>query len=300
MLWLCLHFFDLSVACFSSDKGADRPLFVSESGRIIGGNRQARQQGIEPGMTPTAARALSIHAEHRTRAPERERRLLEQLATWAGRFTPAVSLEPPTALLLEIEGSLRYFRGLEALRQRILEDLRSLGQHAAIGIAPTPTAAWLLARAGDDGPITDRQDLGKRLDALPVTVLPTGQERAPALQGLGCACLGDIRALPGEGIGRRLGRELLETLQRAHGERPDPRRHWQPPARFDHRLDFTEAITAIDTLRPGLQQLIESLCVSLRRRDAGIRRLRFLLHHRNGRPTRLVLGVLAHSRDPRH
>ena len=40
---------------------------------------------------------------------------LETIAAWACQFTPKVSLEPPHALLAEVQGSLRYFGGLENL-----------------------------------------------------------------------------------------------------------------------------------------------------------------------------------------
>src|SRR5204862_3581095 len=41
--------------------------------------------------------------------------MLEPTAAWACQFTPKVSLEPPDALLVEVEGSLRYFGGEAAL-----------------------------------------------------------------------------------------------------------------------------------------------------------------------------------------
>ena len=300
MLWFCLHFFHLPVECFSDAEGETFPLFVSQAGRVIGGNRPARRLGIRSGMTPTAARALTEDGRHRLRDPDREQRMLERLATWAIQFTPRVSIEPPMALLLEIEGSLRYFHGMEPLRRRISDGLEQWGHRANTGIAPTPTAAWILARAGDGTPVTARSALAERLADLPVTVLPLGQRATDALQGLGCETIGALRALPGDGATRRLGRALLETLQRAHGERPDPRRTWQPPARLERRIDCLEAIATIDGLRPILQQLIDGLCTDLRRRDTGIMRLRFALRHRRERPTRLPLGVLSPTRDAGH
>ena len=300
MLWLCLDFFNLPVECFSDVEGEAFPLFVSQAGRVIGSNRPARRLGIRSGMTPTAARALTEDGRHRLRDPDRERHTLERLASWAVQFTPRVSIEPPTALLLEIEGSLRYFGGMEPLRQKISARLGQQGYQAGTGIAPTPTAAWILARAGDGTPVTARSALAERLADLPVTSLPLGQRATDALQGLGCETIGALRSLPGDGATRRLGRALLETLQRAHGERPDPRRSWQPPARFERRTDCLEAVTTTDGLRPILQQLIDDLCTDLRYRDTGIMGLRFALEHREGSPTRLPLGVLSPTRDAGH
>jgi protein ImuB len=83
--------------------------------------------------------------------PEPERQALAAVAAWACQFTPRVSLEPPQALLLEVEGSLRYFRrphgsfwgaGLRA-------GLSRLGfEHA---LPRTPAARAALWRSRGDG-----------------------------------------------------------------------------------------------------------------------------------------------------
>jgi len=300
MLWLCLHFRDLPVECFSSGEDDAQPLFVSEAGRVIGINRAARRLGIRPGMLPTAARALSESGVHRVRDPHREHQTLEQLATWALQFTPRVSLQPPEALLLEVAGSLRYFQGLEPLRRQVSTGLEQRGHRAATGIAPTPTAAWMLARAGDSTPVTTREALTERLAPLPLQALPLDRPVRDALEGLGCDNVAAVRSLPSDGATRRLGRPLLETLQRAHGERPDPRRNWQPPGQFEAHLDCPEAIVTVDGLHPLVQQLLEGLCRHLRERDTAVMRMWFMLRHRDGPPTCLPVGVMSPTRDAGH
>src|SRR5207253_7296881 len=51
---------------------------------------------------------------------------LEHVAAWACQFTPRVSLEPPHGLLLEVEGSLRLFGGLERLLERLRDGLDAM------------------------------------------------------------------------------------------------------------------------------------------------------------------------------
>lgn len=300
MLWLCLHFHELPVECFSGGEDSAQPLFVSEAGRVIGANRPARRLGIRPGMLPTAARAISEAGLHRIRDPQRERRTLEHLATWALQFTPRVSLQPPDGLLLEVAGSLHYFQGLESLRQRISAGLEQRGHRAGTGIAPTPTAAWMLARAGDSTPVTTRAALADRLAPLPVHALPLEKRVRDALEGLGCECVDAVRSLPSDGATRRLGRPLLETLQRAHGERPDPRQNWQPPGQFEQLIDCPEAVADVAGLHPLIQQLLDRLCSHLRERDTAIMRLWFMLWHRDRDPTCLPVGVMSPTRDASH
>ena len=52
---------------------------------------------------------------------------LENIAAWTCQFTPRVSLEPPQALLAEIEGSLRYFGGAKTLLQALHAGLQEIG-----------------------------------------------------------------------------------------------------------------------------------------------------------------------------
>ncbi len=300
MLWLCLYFRHLPMESFSGVRCSDRPLIISEAGRIIQCNPQARRCGVQPGMTPAAARAIADGLLHQHRSPQQEQQVLEQLALWAGQFTSQVSLTPPLSLLLEIEGSLRYFHGLEALRRRIDQGLKQLDYTADTGIAPTPTAAWMMARSGNTTPITQRHHIEQALAPLPVSALALERKEAEALQGLGCQCIGDIRALPLAGALRRLGKPLIHTLQKAYGERPDPRSSFVPPARFRHLLSFIEPVGNVAQLRPALQRLIDILCDQLRRRDAGIMRLRFTLTHRRGQPSLLTVGMLQPDRDPVH
>ncbi|MFY9314306.1 MAG: DNA polymerase Y family protein, partial [Burkholderiales bacterium] len=58
------------------------------------------------------------------------------IAAWACQFTPRVSLEPPQALLLEVEGSLRYFGGRWKFLARLRAGLSRLGFEARIAEAP--------------------------------------------------------------------------------------------------------------------------------------------------------------------
>src|SRR5436190_15856237 len=85
--------------------------------------------------------------------------MLEPLAAWACQFTPRVALEPD-ALLLEVEGSLRYFGGHEALCTALGRGLAELGVQASLATAATARAALWRARGG-----------GLSFEELPVSVI---------------------------------------------------------------------------------------------------------------------------------
>src|SRR5689334_22858853 len=115
---------------------------------------------------------------------------LPPLAAWACQFTPRVALEPD-ALLLEVEGSLRYFGGNarrpDALRVALECGLAELGVQASLATAPTARAALWCARGG-----------GLPFHELPVSVM--GGDHAGFFKSIGVTTLGQLLALPREGL----------------------------------------------------------------------------------------------------
>ena len=66
---------------FSGSRDSDRPLIISEAGRIIECNQQARRCGVRPGMTPAAARAIADGLVHQRRAPLQEQKVLDEISS---------------------------------------------------------------------------------------------------------------------------------------------------------------------------------------------------------------------------
>jgi len=159
LLWLCLQLPRLALEVFDRASVAGQPFAVVEGKRLVHANEAARREGLRAGMTATQARALSAQFILRARDEAAERRALEHCVGWAQSLSPAVSLEPPSALLLEIGGSVRYFAGLDALCKRAAHGLGELGYGYRLGVAPTPTAALWLARAGVSQPVVEQRNL---------------------------------------------------------------------------------------------------------------------------------------------
>ena len=68
-------------------------------------------------MPGSAAQALVTNLVVRSRDLAAEQESLDGLAAWAGSFTPAVSLQPPDGLLIEIGSCLRLHRGFKNLHR---------------------------------------------------------------------------------------------------------------------------------------------------------------------------------------
>lgn len=109
----------------------------------------ARAAGVRAGMTLAEARALlpcgaePMVCEH---SPRRDAAALRKLATWAVRFTPLVSVDPPDGLLLDVTNSLRLFGGVEQVLVKLVRGVKKLGFTCRATAAPTFGAAWAVAR----------------------------------------------------------------------------------------------------------------------------------------------------------
>lgn len=304
MLWLCLHFPLLPLEIFSRAEVTASPWVITHGKgtrqTVLLCNAVAASLGIRPGMSLGAAYALTATLQVRSRDEAAEGQALEALAAWAGQFTSLVSLFRPLALLLEIEGSLQLFGGIDALLRRVQRRASHLGYLTELGVAPTPLSAWLLARAHLTTPVLLIDALPGALRELPLFALGLEEKLAQTLRGIGLRCLGDVLRLPRADLSRRFGPTLLHYLDRLLGHRADPREPYAPPARFERRLPLpVETINSEALLFPARRLLLE-LAGFLSARHAGTQQLHWTLSHHRQVPTRLTLGLAAPNRDPHH
>ncbi|MGI9304833.1 MAG: Y-family DNA polymerase, partial [Gammaproteobacteria bacterium] len=236
-LWLCIDFPDLPLYALTLDESERRPPVVVEerSGRtiILGCSPAARRQGLVPGMPLSSAYALCHGLQAHVRDLRLEADLLERLALGVSRYSSTVSLQAPRSLLLEIKGSLRLFGGLQTLHDEIRQELDDLSCDFRLAVAPTPCAAWWLARNGRQDIVENRAGLRSALEGLPLAGLNLDSKQVEQLAKSGLNELGDVIRLPRDGLARRFGHELLTQLDRALGVLPDPRKTFTPPVAFD-------------------------------------------------------------------
>jgi protein ImuB len=304
MLWVCLHLPDLALEIFTRASSNTDPLVVCEgTGRaqqVLAANSAAQRQGIRPGMRVSAALALNAALRVRAREPRAEAAALDSLAAWAGQFSSLVSVVEPQALLLEVGGSLRLFRGLEALLSRIELGLAELGYHAQFGVAPTPLAATWLARGVAEAQVTELAELGGALTDLPLDVLDLAPGEREGFEGMGVRQIGDVLRLPRDGLAKRWGTELVTALDRALGRLADPRRQHVPAASHEAQLALPGSVDTVEAVVFALNRLVQELAGVLRARVAGVQEVVLILRHPGIEETRVPLGLVAPTRDPRH
>jgi len=291
-LWLAVHLPLLPLVALPPGAAGPWAVVVDEGSTrlLIAANAAAAKLGLAPGQKLGAARALAPGLEVVERHPVLEARHLELLARWATSLTPVVSLEPPDGLLLEVQGSLRLFGGIEALMRRAAAEFDARRESFRLAAAPTPRAAVWLARAAHGTVIESVATLAGALSRLPLTVTDWPARTLEDCTRLGLATLGELRRLPRDGLARRFEPAVLGALDEAFGTAPTPRRRHVAAERFEERLEPVAELDSVAALEPWCGRLLDRLGEFLRVRDAGVTALAFTLVHRDQKPSCVRLG----------
>jgi protein ImuB len=299
-MWIAIRLPQLPLEIFLRGSSTPEPFALEERHRVFACDRKARSRGVRAGMAASAALALAPRLRIVQRDPAAETEALLGVAGWAAQFTPGVALEFPDAVLLEAAGSLRLFGGLSPLLERLRRDLAEMGWSAAIAGAPTPRGASWLALAGKEIFIGSVAEIERTLTGLPVAVLRRDRETSEALEAIGVRTLGELLALPREGVARRFGQGLLDELDRALGRVPDPRNFFVPPAQFRAAIELPAEVAQAEALLFAAKRLIAQLAGFLAARSGGTQRFVFRLGHRDRAATEVAVGLVAPSRDAGH
>lgn len=252
---------------------------------VLAVSAPARRQGIVPGMRRGGALMMAPGAQLHERAPEQEAQALHGVAMAMLQFTPQVVEGEEASLILDVGASLRLFGGIRRLCALVRGSLRALGFTAVLGVAPTARGAWLLARGGGGRSLTI-ESMGRRLDGLPVSLLPPARPHLAWLEGIGCVLVGDVVRLPRPGLQRRCGSELLQMLDAALGQAAEMFRWIEAPPAFEAKLELFGRIENTDLLLAGACRLLQQLTGWLSARHLAVERIRLLLEHERGRVAR--------------
>lgn len=301
MLWLSLICPDFPLQALARGQNATEALAVAHkvgsAPRILAANAAAQALGVHPGLGLASAQALAPEVRILTRELRAEADAMTELALWAGQFTSQVVIDPPQGLLLEVAGSRRLFGGLATLCVRILRGSEHLGFTLRHACAPTPLAARWLARTDPGRIVSTHAALQAAVSALPLQAI----ECAPAIHGLldsiGARRIADVLRLPRAGLARRGATELLQALDRALGEVPDPRSCFEPPPMFSSRIELLYPQHEAESLLLIVRRLLESLSGYLALRHAAVERFRFMLEHEDQQDTELDIVLGSASRD---
>lgn len=302
MLWACIVFPQLALdSLLREHDDPDAPLVLiggPHQRRIVQSvNSAAAALGLRAGQTLTAARALADGFTCVEADPVRIEQLQQLLAAWAYRFSAQVSRHYPRALLLEVGSSLGLFGPWPVFEARLRQELEALGLRQRIVLATNPVAARMLANSHDGLAVTTTEQTRAALANMPIGKVGLPPAAAEAFVRMGLRRLGDVLTLPRDALARRFAADVQLHLDQLLGLRTLGLVFYQPPDRFEARLELNFDVESHQALLFPLRRLINDLAAFLAGRDCGVQRLNLYLEHVEGPDTELKVGLLAAERE---
>lgn len=255
--------------------------------------------------------------------PRRDARALRSLALWCERFSPAVMIDPPDGLLMDVRGVGVLMGGEARLLDAVLLELGRLGFAARGAIAPSYAGARAVCRHAaprrDGGAwiIDTREALAEAVHGLSVASLggvPMVDSGRPvpeqgvglaaslvgALAEVGVRTVAELARLPRASVARRFGHDLVHRLDRVMGLMPEvmrPERRTAPMV-VERLLDGPT--TRIEVIEMVCRELLGRLEGELTRAQRGVRLLEVTLSRADLPAARLDLTLSRAWRDAGH
>ncbi len=310
MLYACILLTDLAMDAVQRRRAdPSRPLALLEGPamlrRVAAANAPAREAGVRPGIKAATAQALCEGLETLDVAAADVPHWHGFLAAWAYRHSSMVTMQWQHALVLEAAASFRLFGPWPRFEARLRQELTLLGFRHRIALAPAPRAARVLAGVRDGVATEATAPMQRALDQVSVSAALLPGDAASRLMQMGVRRLAQLRALPRDGLRRRFGAALLDHLDALYGDCEDPLTLYQPPDRFDARVELGYETENGQALLFPLKRLLADLGTFLSIRDGGVQQFDLLLEHeRQGflgektpEATRVDVGLLSAERD---
>jgi len=277
----------------SADCLPDSPVVLTVDGThgpiIHAVTRAAATRGARPGARLTDARALDPALIAEPADPVGDAELVQQLARWAGRWSPLVEVDDD-GLRLDVSGVAHLFGGEDGLAEDIERRFARSGFTARVAIAPSAAAAWALARF--QGDIAD----------LPVAALRLDPDTVRTLERLGLKTIGALIDIPRVALARRFrgADNVVDALDRVTGRKDEPLTAApnDPPPCTGLRL--SEPATHPEAASQALDRLIPKLVRVLEQRRLGARRLSLTGYRVDGSVAVAAVSTSIPSREPKH
>ena len=288
----------------TNDLGPDAPVALTVEGThglvIAAVTKAAAHSGARVGARLTDARALDPSLINVPADLAGDAALVGRLARWAARWSPLVEIDGRDGLRLDITGVAHLFGDEAALVEDVRRRFAALGLSSRAAVAPTPAAAWALARFS---PSPARgEELAVLLAPLPVAALRLSPQSVRTLERLGLKTIGALVGVPRRSLARRF-REAdnpLDALDRALGRKPEPliATACEPCPRSLLRLE--EPATYPEAAAQALEQLIPNLVGQLEQRHLGARRLMLIGFRVDGSMAVASVATSIPSREAKH
>ncbi len=295
--WIAVYLPLLSLQALRPRWCEPLPIVIIDGSQVVAVSRLAAAQGARIGMRAASVQALAPGLVLQARDVMREKNACDAVAMALLQYTPELAIADADTLLMDVTASLSVFGGRRCLYHRVRSSVQALGFSASLGMAPAAQAAWLFAHHHERLRRTVRiETMRRRLDNLPVALLPAAQRHAAWLSGIGCHTLADVRRLPRAGLRRRADADLQDQLDRAYGDAPELFEWVQAPENFEGFLELPYPTEQVDQLLFAAHRLLIQMAGWLMARQRAVSALLLSLEHEHTRyrhPPTLIEITLA-------
>jgi protein ImuB len=273
-----------------------------DHGRMIitATNTLAQAQGIVTGMVVADARAIIHSLQVIDDKPELPDKLLHRIAEWCIRYTPAVAVDLPDGLILDVTGCAHLWGGERAYLKNIITRLKGLGFNVRAAIADTIGAAWAIARFGQESPIVESEQQRAAILSLPPAALRLESDMIIKLEKLGLCQVSSFISMPRSALSRRFGQQIIRRLDQALGNEEEVMQPVQPIVPYQERLPCLEPIVTATGIEIALQRLLEIMCHRLQQKQKGLRTAIFKCYRTDGKIETIAIGTNRPSHNIRH
>jgi protein ImuB len=231
--------------------------------RITEANAAAREAGIRPLMGEAEAVARCPALIRRPAPEETVAAARRALLDGCYGLSPRVEDAAPGLVFLDIVGLERVLGAEAQIAERLSRASRAVGLPARVGVAATRTAARVAARLAARTVVIGAGDEAAALAPVEVRALEWPPEVAAALARWGIATLGELAALPRDGLAARLGAVGLAAHDVACGRDRTPFRPWTPPPFWEEAQTLDWEIDTLSALEGVLERVLGRLAARL-------------------------------------
>lgn len=277
-------------------------LAAAERGRMVikSASIKALAIGIETGIVVADARAIFPALDVMDEEPDRVKKLLTALAKWCTRYAPAVAVDLPDGLILDISGCAHLWGGEEDYLRDMMSKLKNSGYNVSAAIADTIGTAWAMAHYGEGSPIVRTGEQIHALLGLPPIALRLEPNIVERMHKLGLYQIGSFIGMPRSVLRRRFGQSLLQRLGQALGEDSELLQPVQVIEPYQERLPCLEPIRTATGIEIAIRKLLESLCLRLQRESKGLRSAVLKAHRVDGQVQQISIGTSFAARNISH
>ena len=266
--------------------GGQKP--IDATAKLSAVNESAKRYGVREGQTIAEACALvaSLVVREVTLAEVLE--TLSCIAEVGLSLGSTVSVEAPDTVCVDITGSAHLQGGELALGSEFANRVRAMGHSVRVAISDGPRLArafahWFTPSAADPEDrgvcVVPSEHTVSAFAALPINALPLSEDTAGWFVRLGVFTIGELRALPRQALGSRLGEAAASVTELCAGRDRAPLVPFAPERTITESSTWDEPVTGTEPLSFVLGGLVSRVSARLTGRGEAAQSLLLTIVH---------------------